>query len=62
MIIFLCNMLKILKKQSDQGLFCLSMPFWQTTSVCKFRTSTICHIIVILIFRKIINQLMVMDP
>ena len=52
MIIFLSNMLKILKKQSDLGLGCLSMPFWQTTSVCNFRTSSVCHSVVIHIFHK----------
>ena len=57
MIIFSCNMLKILKKQSDLGLRCLSIPIRQTTSVCNFRTSTVCHNIVILIFHKKINDI-----
>ena len=30
-----------LQKQSDQGLFCLSMPYWQATSVQKIRIFTI---------------------
>ena len=29
------------KKQSDLGLYCLSRPFWQTTSVRNFRTFSI---------------------
>ena len=29
------------KKQSDQGLHCLSRQFWQATSVQFFRTSTV---------------------
>ena len=28
----------LLQKQSDLGQFCLSMPFWQATSVGNFRT------------------------
>ena len=28
----------LLQKQSDLGLSCLSMPFWQVTSVQNFRT------------------------
>ena len=31
----------ILQKQSDLDLHCLSMPFWQATSVQNLRTSTI---------------------
>ena len=34
----------LLQKQSDQGLHCLSRPFWQATIVRKFRTFTVCYI------------------
>ena len=30
-----------LKKKSDLGLLCLSLPFWQATSVPNFRTFTV---------------------
>ena len=32
---------KVLKKQSDQGLHCLSRPFWHATSVHNFRIFTV---------------------
>ena len=31
----------LLQKQSDLGLHCLFRPFWQATSVLKFRTFTV---------------------
>ena len=31
----------LLQKQSDLGLHCLSIPFWQVTSVQNFRTFTV---------------------
>ena len=31
----------LLQKQSDLGLHCLPMPFWQATSVWNFRTFTV---------------------
>ena len=30
------------QKLSDQGLHCLSWPFWQATSVQNFRRPTVC--------------------
>ena len=33
--------IRVLKKQSDTSLHCLSRPFWQATSVQNFRTFTI---------------------
>ena len=32
------------QKQSDQGLHCLSMPFWKEISVQNFRTFTVFYI------------------
>ena len=31
----------LLQKQSDLGLHCLSLPFWQATSIQNLRTSTV---------------------